>query len=600
MLNRYPLWKYLLILTTVVFAFIYAAPNWYGEDPALQISGIRGRTITPIQEQQLKTGLEEHRLPYSGFERMGHKQSLLIRFETEETQLKAKELLRQKLGDDYVVALSLRPHAPNWFSVIGAKPMKLGLDLRGGVHFLMQVDMDSVLTQRQEQLVDEARRFLRKEQLRYTEVHRVSEGVEVVFQEAEAAEKATAPLRREMREVVEVKPLEGSKLLLFFSEPQKKQMYDEAVEQNTTILRNRIDELGVAEALVQRQGRDRIVVELPGVQDTAEAKRVLGATATVEMHAVDETGASTSKTYYWRDGKPVLLKKHVVLSGQHITGAVMGIDGFGQPTVQINLDAAGGRIFGQFSGENINKPMAVVFVEYKVTPQGVTKIEEVINVAVIRSKLGRRFQIEGLDNVEEAKELALLLRAGSLVAPITIIEERTVGPSLGQDNIDKGTLSIKVGYLLVVLFMLMAYKVFGLIANVALFMNVIFIVAIMSLIPGATLSLPGMAGILLTVGMAVDANVLINERIREELSSGNSIQASIHAGYERAFATIADSNITTVLAALVLFMIGTGPVKGFAVTLTIGIMTSMFTAIMGTRALVNLIYGGRKVHKLMI
>lgn len=614
-MNRYPTWKYILLLVVIGLAVLYALPNLFGESPSLQIAIPPNRSLDANLESQVSD-----KLTAAGLEVVATKRSdssLTLSFQDEEAQLKARSVVNEVLGDDFVVALHLSPATPDWLVALGGSPMKLGLDLRGGVHFLMQVDMATAIAQREERYVDDFRRLLREARLRYSGIQRIDgQGITINFRDPELVDQAVSTLRPEFPELSFSRS--DNSVAVRITELELKAIRDYAIQQNIITLRNRVNELGVAEPIVQRSGLDRIVVELPGIQDTAQAKRLIGRTATVELHAVDidhdvqtvlaGRPVAGSKVYRWRDGRPELLKKRVILSGEHITGAVSGFDENGMPEVRINLDGPGSNKFSDFTGANIGKPMAVVFVEKKIKTrvrngeevQETQNVENVINVATIRGKLGRNFRITGLDNVAESRELALLLRAGSLAAPIEIIEERTIGPALGKENIAKGTLSVQLGLLLVLLFMAFYYKVFGLVADLALVLNIVFILALLSLIPGATLTLPGIAGIVLTVGMAVDANVLIFQRIREEINNGNSPQASIHAGYERAFSTIADANITTLIAAVVLFAVGTGPIKGFAVTLSVGIMTSMFTAIFGTRALVNLIYGGRKVKKLSI
>jgi preprotein translocase subunit SecD len=545
---------------------------------------------------------------------------LLVRFTETETQLKAHDVVDTALGDDYVVALNLASATPKWLRAIGAQPMYLGLDLRGGVHFLMEVDMDAVVRQAEERFVSDIRSALRDKKIRYKSISRQPGGLEVSFREAEVRDQGKAIIDDEFPELSLTEQERGEEFLLklTLTEQAIRDIRKLALQQNLTTLRNRVNELGVAEPIIQQQGENRVVVQLPGVQDTARAKEILGATATLEFRMVDlehdPQGALAgkvpvgSKLYRDREGQPVLLKKQIMLTGDHIIDAASGIDSAsGSPAVFVTLDSEGARIFSRATRDNVGRPMGVVFIENKIESQRqgdqivrVKKtVEEVINVATIREQLSKRFQITGLDSTTEARNLALLLRAGALAAPIYIIEEHTVGPSLGQDNIDMGVKSVSIAFVLVLIFMPVYYRVFGMVANLALFMNLVLTVALLSLLQ-ATLTLPGIAGIVLTVGMAVDANVLINERILEELRNGNTIQASIHAGYERAFATIADSNITTVIAAIVLFAFGTGAIKGFAVTLTLGLMTSMFTAVMGTRAVINRIYGGRRVAKLSI
>lgn len=617
MLNRYPLWKYLLILAVLAVGVVYALPNLYGEDPALQISSTRG-LMTPAVRAQVEAALREAGLPYKQVDLEGER--VLVRFADTETQLKAKDLLRERLGDRYVVALNLAPATPEWLRAIGALPMYLGLDLRGGVHFLMEVDMEAAVRQALERYVDELRSLLRSEKIRYLTISREGDVVKLRFRSAEARDRAHEVIRRQFpRLLLEKAGGERYPLVARLSEEELREVRRFALEQNITTLRNRVNELGVAEPVIQQQGQSRIVVQLPGVQDTARAKEILGATATLEFRQVDEehdpleavrTGRAPpgSRLYRERDGKPVLLKRRVIITGDYIINAASGIDQRdGSPMVSITLDSKGGKIMHRFTKENVGRLMAVVFIENKVETRIVEgkpvkvrkRIEEVINVARIREPFGKRFQITGLDSTREARNLALLLRAGALAAPMEIVEERTVGPSLGRENVEQGRRSVIVGFVLVLIFMAVYYRAFGLIADVALVFNLVLIVAVLSMLQ-ATLTLPGIAGIVLTVGMAVDANVLIFERIREELRAGNTPQAAIHAGYGKAFSTIADANITTLIAAVVLFSLGTGPIKGFAVTLSIGILTSMFTAIMGTRALVNLVFGGRRLRSLPI
>ncbi len=618
-MNRYPLWKYLLILTIIGIGILYALPNIYGEDPALQVSPTRAEKVDDKVLGAIRAALENQGVEPIGIENSGA--SLLLRFTDTDAQLKAKDIVSETVGDQYIVALNLAPATPQWLRDVGGQPMYLGLDLRGGVHFLMQVDMDAVQRQSEERFVSDLKAQLRDERIRYKSIGRDKKGAVIVrLRDAETLEKARNYIDRNFTDlnsaVLQEAGVFGLRLTLKKKYLQEVRKF--ALQQNLTTLRKRVNELGVAEPTIQQQGQDRIVVQLPGVQDTARAKDILGATATLEFRMVDTThdvqdaldGKLTpgAKLYKDRDGQPILLRKNVLLTGDHIIDAASGLEQVsGSPAVFITLDGKGASKFSRVTGKNIGKPMAVVFIENKTLTKKVgnklvkerKQIEEVINVATIRDQLGKRFQITGLDSTKEAQKLALLLRAGALAAPMEIIEERTVGPSLGKENIDKGYMSVKVGFLLVLVFMLIYYRVFGLVADLALAMNLVLIVAMLSLLQ-ATLTLPGIAGIVLTVGMAVDANVLIFERIREELRNGNSPQASISAGYDKAFSTIADANITTLLAAIVLFGFGTGPIKGFAVTLSIGIITSMFTAIMGTRAVINLVYGGRKLNKLAL
>ena len=618
-MNRYSLWKYLLILLLVGAGGLFALPNIYGKDPALQVSSSRAE-ISELTEFQVASALDEAGIAYKAT--AVREENLIIRFNDEESQLKARAVVEEALGGNFVVALNLAPATPVWLQRLGAEPMFLGLDLRGGVHFLMEVDMEAAIARAEDRYMSDLRGQLRADKIRYRTITRAGEaGLLIRFRDDNERDRGLELLEEDFAEleaaVVENEAGE-SRLRAVIREEVLLEVRRLALQQNITTLRKRVNELGVAEPVIQQQGLDRVVVQLPGVQDTARAKEILGATATLEFRLVDEKHdpqdavdgrvPAGSKLYYHRDGLPILLSRQVLLTGDSITNAASGIDPTtGGPNVSINLDGKGARRMEDGTRDNVGKQLAVVFIENKIEtverngePAEVKRtVEEVINAAVIREQLSRRFQITGLDSTQEARTLALLLRAGALAAPIYIIEERTVGPSLGQDNIDQGMNSVIIGFVLVLIFMALYYKVFGLIADVALALNLVLIVAMLSLLQ-ATLTLPGIAGIVLTVGMAVDANVLIFERIREEIRNGNSPQASIHAGYEKAFSTIADANITTLIAALVLFSFGTGPVKGFAVTLSLGIISSMFTAIMVTRGLVNLIYGGRRLEKLTI
>ena len=617
-LNQYPWWKYLLIGLVMLWGLTFALPNLFGEDPAVQISGARANiTVDAAFQNRVAALLDADKLPHQRLELDGDR--LLIRFADTEEQLKAADILRDRLGRDYIVALNLASAAPGFLRAMGLNPMYLGLDLRGGVHFLMQVDMDATIKQVEDSYVEEIRAQLRSDKIQYSAVSRASGGgVQVEFKDAAERDKAAQLLRKSLSGLQASEP--GPLSLKFtLSEREIKEKRDFALQQNITTLRNRVNELGVAEPIIQQQGSDRIVVQLPGVQDTARAKEILGATATLEFRLADEendwnqaaaTGRAplNSRLYKDRNGRPVLLQKRVMLTGDAIVDASSGIDQQnGGPTVFVSLDGKGAKRFEDATKDNIGKRMGVVFIENKTETKRVGDelkktaytVEEVINVATIRDRLGRRFQITGLDSTREARDLALLLRAGALVSPIEIIEERTVGPSAGKENIAQGFRAAAIALLVIAAFMTWRYKRFGLIATAALATNVVLLIAALSMLQ-ATLTLPGIAGIVLTMGMAVDANVLIYERIREELRNGNSPQAAIHTGFNRAFDTILDSNLTTLIAAIMLFGFGTGPIKGFAVTLSIGIVTSMFTAVTGSRALVNLLYGGRKLQTLSI
>ncbi|MBW3140028.1 protein translocase subunit SecD [Ferrimonas balearica] len=614
MLNKYPMWKNLLVIFVIAIGALYAAPNLYGEDPALQISATRNVALDSATLDQVQTALQGEGLSAKSV--IMEEGQILARFSNAEDQIEAKEVVAQALGGDYIVALNLAPATPEWLKSLGGNPMKLGLDLRGGVNFLMEVDMNEAVHKQQEQIVTDFRADLREQRLRYSGVRVVGDAVEVRFRDAAVAEQAYSYLRGRNANLVFSQP-DDLVILATLSEPYLKEIKEYALNQNINILRNRVNELGVAEPVVQRQGAERITVELPGVQDTARAKEILGATATLEFRMVAQNvdlNAATrglvppgTRLYEDRDGRPVVLEQQVILTGDHITGAQSGFSETSQPQVNINLDAAGGNKMADFTRDKIGAAMATVFIEYKPTgernadgsPQ-FDKIEEVINVATIQARLGRNFRITGIGSPAEAHNLALLLRAGALIAPITIVQERTIGPSLGQENINNGMAALMWGMLAVVVFMAIYYRKFGVIAVGALVVNLVMIVGIMSMIPGATLTLPGIAGIVLTVGMAVDGNVLIFERIREELKAGRSVQQAIHEGYSNALSTIADANITTLITALILFAVGTGPVKGFAVTLMIGIATSMFTSIVGSRAVVNALWGGKRLKKLDI
>jgi preprotein translocase subunit SecD len=618
-MNQYPTWKYLLIVAVLAIGLFFALPNLYGSNPAVQVKADRGAPIDEILEGRVVGGLISQGLEPLRVERTDN--GLLLRFTDENIQLKAREQIANELGSQYVVALNLAPATPAWLERLGALPMYLGLDLRGGVHFLMQVDMEGAVRQAEQRYAADLRQMLREEKIRYAGIsRRDSGGVLLGFRDKETRQSAYDLIRRDLADLTvnERENAERPELLVTLNERAAADVKRLALQQNITTLRNRVNELGVAEPVIQQQGNDRIVVQLPGVQDTAKAKEILGATATLEFrmvdteHSVQEALAgrvpATARLYKESDGAPILLKRSVMLSGDYITDASSGIDQqSGTPAVFITLDGKGASIFSTRTRDKIGRPMATVFMENKsetllIDGQEVKRTiteETVINVATIRDQLGKRFQITGLDNTEEARDLALLLRAGALAAPVEIIEERTVGPSLGKENIEQGFRSVIIGFILVLIFMAVYYRVFGLVANLALTFNLVMIVAVLSMLQ-ATLTLPGIAGIVLTTGMAVDANVLIFERIREEIRNGNTPQASIEAGYQKAFSTIADANITTLIAAIVLFGFGTGPIKGFAITLSIGIATSMFTAIMGTRAVINLFYGGRRVPKLQI
>lgn len=617
--NRYPAWKYFLLILVTAIGLTYAMPNIFGDDPAVQISPAKSVVFTEATQQQVDKIIADAGLTPK--ESVFENGAFLIRFDNTEDQLKAKSSLKEALGRTAVVALNLAPATPDFLSAVGAQPMYLGLDLRGGVHFLMDVDMDAAVQKAYLRYVDEIKGTLRANKVRYVNADYEEEKLFVKFKDVETMQAGLLVLNKQFGEELKAKPNETTASPMVELSLSDKTIADTkkfALHQNITTLRNRINELGVAEPVIQQQGDRRIVVQLPGVQDTARAKEILGATATLEFRLVEERGDAAraaqtgfaphgAKLYHFRDSRPILLKRSVIVSGENVINAQSGIDPQqGSAMVNVTLDGAGGRKMLATTKKNVGNRMAVVYIENRVETieQNGEKVKkrittkDVINAAVIRGQFGNRFQITGLDSPQEAQDLALLLRAGALAAPMEIVEERTVGPSLGQDNINQGFMSVVVGFMLVLVVMVWRYKTFGMVANIALTLNLVIIIAVLSMLQ-ATLTLPGIAGIVLTVGMAVDANVLIFERIREELKN-SSIQTAIYTGYEKAFVTIADANITTLLAAIVLFSFGTGPIKGFAITLSIGILTSMFTAILGTRAIINLMYGNKRVEKLSI
>ncbi len=625
---QYPAWKYILIVVVLVVTGLYALPNLYPSEPAVQItSSSAGTELSDSVLQQSKQLLEEAGINTHDANIKGN--SALLRLDSDEDQLKAKDILNQEMGNDYVIALNLAQTTPEWLTKIGANPMKLGLDLRGGVRFVLEVDMDKVIEQRLKTASTDVRRALRSEKVPVAGLKSdaANKQIQLHFSDTDNRDKAQGLLRSNFANLFDIQSIideQGPAINLTFNDATVSTMNQEAVGQNLTTIRNRINELGVAAALVQSQGSNRIVVELPGVQDTAEAKRVLGRTANLEFRMLAEgadnfTGGippagTESFPFGSLDGPPVLLKREAIVTGDKVTGAQTSLDEKGQPSVGITLDSAGGRLMQNATSNSVGKTMAVLFIEHKQrksyekdpetgemiavnTPYSEIKV---INRATIQAVLGSSFRITGLDSPEEAAELALLLRSGALAAPMYFVEERTIGPSLGKENIEKGLFSTQVGYLLVFLWMIVFYRVFGVIANIALAINLMIIIAIMSML-GSSLTLPGIAGIVLTIGMAVDANVLIFERIREEIANGAKAKSAIVAGFDRAFSSIFDANITTLLVAFILFAIGTGPIKGFAITLAIGIVSSLFTAILVTRALVQLFYGKRNnIKKLSI
>jgi len=615
MQNHFPLWKNLLVLIVFGIGIIYSLPNLYGDDPSVQVSSTQTPLIAQDQANQIESEIKTVGVPVKAFEFKDGR--ILARFTNTDDQLKVADLLRDKMGSNYTVALNLAPTTPAWLRALGAEAMYLGLDLRGGVHFLLEVDMDAAAKQAEDRYNDDLRLALRSAKMRYQSVAKDNGFIKITLKSPEDKPALMDLLAKDFRTLDITEPEDQDQVWLKMSEKEVREIKKFAVAQNMTTLRNRVNELGVAEPVIQQQGENRIMVQLPGVQDTTRAKEILGTTATLEYrlvdteHDVQQAVAGHvpvgSRLYYEKKGNPILLDRRVIVTGDQIVDASSGQDQDGRPSVNISLNGVGAAKMAKTTQVSVGKPMAVVFIEYKVETKIVNgqkvrhkeKVEKVINVATIQGVFSKRFQTTGLDSPQEARNLSLLLRAGALAAPVDIVEERTVGPSLGQDNIDKGMLSFVVGFGLVVLFMAVYYRLFGMIANLALAFNVVIVVAILSMLQ-ATLTLPGIAGIILTVGMSVDANVLIFERIKEELKNGNTPQSAIFIGYDKAFATILDSHFTNLVVAVVLFAFGTGSVKGFAVTLIIGILSSMFTAITGTRMVINWVYGNRRVEKLSI
>lgn len=627
MINKYPLWKYILIALVIFFGAIYALPNLYDDDFAIQISNTKVTTsLSDSTNKKIKgviKGLEKQPRAVDYNEK-----KVLLRYTNSTDQLDAKALITTALADPNLsITLNIVSNTPNWLRSLNASPMQLGLDLRGGIHFLLEVDADAAITKRLETAYSESRRILRSEKIRYRKVKLKDDGIELVFSKETEREKAISTLKSEAEfsdfTLLTSEDATTGKFILTagMDENSIKSITESALKKNITILRERVNQIGVAEPIVQRQGKKRIVVELPGIQDSAMARMIIGTTATLEFRLEDqendpyqakESGVIPSKSKLYRmknSSRPVLLQKEIMLTGEYIESASSAIDSqTGLPIVNIRLNQTGGSKFYEATRDNVGRPMGTVFTENIVLGKEIVdgetkwitkKKEEVINVATIRDALSTRFQISGIDSMDEAQNLSKLLQAGSLAAPIYFVEERTVGPSMGEENIEHGKEAVIIGFLLVVAFMILYYKAFGVVANIALFANLALMVALLSIFR-ATLTMPGIAGIVLTVGMAVDANVLIFERIREELRNGLSPQSAIDSGYDKAFWTIFDANLTTFIAAILLFSFGTGPIKGFAVTLSIGIATSMFTATMGTRAIVNLAFGGRKIKWLSI
>lgn len=611
-MNRYPLWQYALLVVILVFGVLYALPNVYGQQPAVQITGAGGKAVDESLIPRTKKILNSKDVPFAGIT-ISNEGELLVRFTRNKPQLRAVDVLDRALGNKYISAPALAPQTPEWLQAINAKPMALGLGLRGGVHFLIQVGMQTVFANTYERYARNLPQYLRKHSIPYTRIWSTKNSVRLKFPNSETREKAIDALQSEFS-TLQFKPKAGASEVVAatLAPKEKKRLTDFAVDKNITTLRNRVSELGVSEAVVQRQGRSRIVVELPGVQDTTQAKRLLGKTATLEYRLVAQghdpqqaarTGNIPPGTdlFHTQEGRPILLKEKVIASGNQLVDASASRSSkTNQPIVSVTLGGAAADRMYEVTSHHVGDPMAVLFIENKVKTHyengekvyNRKTVKTVISVATIQGIFGSHFQTTGL-TTQEAHDLALLLRAGALAAPVRIISERTIGPSLGADNIQQGKIAVLVGFLLVVGFMAIYYRGFGLMADAALLMNLVLIVAVMSLIQ-ATLTLPGIAGIVLTLGMAVDANVLIFERIREELDAGSSPQSAIAQGYDKAFSAIADGQITTLLAAIVLFAFGTGPIKGFAITLAIGIATSLYTSIVGTRAIANLVYGRRK------
>ncbi|CAH0646112.1 MULTISPECIES: protein translocase subunit SecD [Pseudomonas] len=620
MLNKYPLWKYALIVLVLVVGFIYSAPNLYPDDPAVQISGASSALqVNQADLDRVSKALVDAKIAVKGTS-LGEKGSGLIRLTNQEDQLPAKDVVRKALGDDYVVALNLAQTTPQWLRNLGASPMKLGLDLSGGVHFLLEVDMDKAMSARMKVYEGEVKTLLRKERVRYRSLPQQDGGIMLGFADDATREQARALIRKNFNDfdLTTTERNDLAVLRLALTQAKVAEIREYSIKQNLTTVRNRVNELGVAEPLVQRQGANRIVVELPGVQDTAEAKRILGKTANLEFRFGAEPGASkaTTEVFEFREGgRSAAVERGLIITGDQVTDAQASFDEHGRPQVNIRLDGHGGELMSRATRSNVGRSMAVIFIEQKPvtryvkqTVDGVEKdvavqsfVEEkkIISLATIQSPLGSQFRITGLNGQGESSELALLLRAGGLAAPMYFAEERTIGPSLGADNITKGIDASLWGMLFVSLFIIAIYRGFGVIATIALAGNMVLLLALMSLL-GATLTLPGIAGIVLTMGMAVDANVLIFSRIREELKAGMSVQRAIHEGFNRAYTAIIDANLTSLLVGGILFAMGTGPVKGFAVTMSLGIFTSMFTAVMVTRAMVNLTCGGRDIKKLWV
>lgn len=622
MLNRFPLWKYLLIVVVLGIALVYSAPNLYPDDPAVQITGAAtSLSVTEAELDRASKALADAGIQVKAASLDEQGRGGLLRLSDQDDQLPAKDVVRRALGDAYVVALNLAPTTPEWLRNLGASPMKLGLDLSGGVHFLLEVDMEKAIDTRLNVYEGEVKSLLRKERIRYRSLPKAENAVQLGFSDEGTLSTAQALIRKNFTDFeLTSSERNGQQVLrLAITETKLAEIREYSIKQNLTTVRNRVNELGVSEPLVQRQGANRIVVELPGVQDTAEAKRILGKTANLEFRLAaeaDATRASTESFEFREEGRPpAQLERNLIITGDQVTDAQASYDENGRPQVNIRLDGHGGDLMNRATRNSVGRSMAVIFIEQRPTTRYVKQMvdgveqevrvetfqeeKKIISLATIQSALGGQFRITGLDGQGESSELALLLRAGGLAAPMYFAEERTIGPSLGAENIKLGVQAAMWGFLFVAVFMVLIYKFFGVLATVALLFNMVALTALMSLL-GATLTLPGIAGIVLTMGMAVDANVLIFSRIREEIANGMAIQRAIHEGFDRAFSAIVDGNLTTLLVGGILFAMGTGPIKGFAVTLSLGILTSMFTAIIVTRAMVNLIYGGRDLKKLWI
>ena len=617
MLNRYPLWKYIVLIFVVIIGCIYALPNLYGEDPVIEVTSIKNTSINKTELDKIITILKHNKIPNKSI--LLKNNFITIHFINTEIQLQAYEAIIKEFNKkNYIVKLNLESSTPNWMNVLGAKPMKLGLDLRGGVHFLMEIDMDSILNELREHNTDIIKNDLHKNNIFFAEIKKIKNyGIKFIFNNTLTRDHAFKVLNSLHYQNTLISSIGVNSLDINITNSHIKKLKENAIKQNIVILRNRVNQLGVSEPLVQTNGSDKIVVELPGIQNTSHAKEILGATAVLEFRLVNTdinqdaitkgNIPNNSEMKMMRNGKKVILYKKVILTGNHIIDSTCTRDEYNQPQVNISLDNFGGKIFSDFSKNNIGKLMATLFVDYRKSEKKdihghfiLIKHEEVINIASIKSRINDKFRITGIDKFNEAEQLSLLLRAGALVAPIQIVAEQTIGPSMGQENITKGLIACFFSLCVSILFMLLFYKKFGLIASIALLVNLILIIAVMSLLPGATLTMPGIAGIVLTVAVAIDANILINERIKEELRNGFSIQRAINQGYNKAFSSIIDANITTLIKVSILYIVATGSIKGFAITTAIGIMTSMFTAIIGTRAIVNIVYASKRIKKLSI